>query len=165
VVVPVREEHGTFGDDSIKVGGPRSGSSEHRHRPATAENPGLLRMSPRVAAYDVEVLLSGARGGQVAAQSFDSCLNRVRVGVLETGEHEPSSEVDHLRVPTRVHVEVGFGHHRNDPAPGDSDTEAGPVTVTVEDVAVAEDKGGGVHAHMMLRNQSQHQAPRPHTVA
>ena len=90
-----------------------------------------------------QVVIPRGHGGQVAAGALHAPGDGVHVRVLEAGQHQPTREVDHLGAGAEVPAEVLLGDHREHPAGGDHQSVPGKMGAAVEDVAVAEDEGGG----------------------
>ncbi len=122
---------------------------EGRHRPAAAEHPGAVRVRRDVRPDRREVLRRRGQPAEVAAQPLDTALDRVHVGVLEAGLHDAAGEVDDLGAGRGVRAEVGLRHDGHHPAVRDGEAVPAQVGAAVEDVPVAEDQVGDVHAPIL----------------
>ncbi len=81
---------------------------------------------------------------EVALEAVDAAGDRVDVGVLETRQEQPATEVDHARARPDVGSDVRRGSDRHDPLAANRDgLRAGARPVDRVNVAAGQDEVGG----------------------
>jgi len=116
VVVAVGQEYRTIGHQVVERRRCRHATGKGRHRPAATQDPLLIRVVGGIGGDHGLVLAHVVGVGQVAAQQLHAATDGVNVGVLETGDQQPTGEVDHLGSRTDQRSDIDRSDRNDAPA-------------------------------------------------
>ena len=96
VAIPARKEGRAVGDDPVELLPSRRPALERRHVPATAADPCLVRVRPRIRLDHIDLGTPRLRiGVELAPQHRQPAMDRMDVCVLEPGRHGAPAKLDH----------------------------------------------------------------------
>ena len=116
VTVAVRQDHRSIRHDRVDVLLGGTAAWKDVLRPASAQDPGLVRMRSRVRGDRLEVRLLRVEVVLVALQHVDAAAHGVHVRILEPRDEHATGEVDHLGAVADQVADLVVGADRDDRA-------------------------------------------------
>jgi hypothetical protein len=94
----------------------RKPTGKDRHRPSATEDPLCIRVGSRVLSDDLQIGPLGFTSGEVTAESFETPLLCMDMGVLEAGKQHAAVQVEDFSPPADQRADVLLAADRRDPA-------------------------------------------------